>query len=527
MKHEIRVLFALVVFLLVIGAANALAEFSISGKTITVSGGGTAIQNAINYINTQDDKENWTILVNSGTYNRFTVLNDMNGLTVKAEDDAVVTVSVSDHSDAPTQTSGSFPNTAGVSIRQANDVIIEGLTFNVGAQSSPWYAAAISNYSESNVRGNNPTVRNCVFNGKGTGIGVFINTGTTTFAVEGCLFTGLKEAISMYGDGTLMQDATVSGNAMDACSFAIHGYYGGTGNAGTLRFVNNVLKGTEQLCCKIVIQDQNNTGAIRTNVSGNSLENAIIGLVNLRESGESNDVLSQNTFVSNSFFVEAVEPGTIQFYTTYHAPKGTMGRWELTGMDDFDVDWGKNPDGSTAFIQEMVDKANAAGSNELVLTGIDKNNLIKTFTWFKDGIYWRDEVGALRIAKTVVGKENGEKFTFTVTLSDAGINGAYTDMVFRNGVATIELADGQFACARNLPAGISYSITEDADEIYKSTSTGSAGIIKKNETAICEFVNTEVEAELPQTGDESTLAIWMMLVAICGVLMWKIQNARG
>ena len=33
-------------------------------------------------------------------------------------------------------------------------------------------------------------------------------------------------------------------------------------------------------------------------------------------------------------------------------------------------------------------KANAAGSKTLSLTGIDENNLIKTFTWFKDGIYW-------------------------------------------------------------------------------------------------------------------------------------------
>lgn len=279
--------------------------------------------------------------------------------------------------------------------------------------------------------------------------------------------------------------------------------------------------------CKVVIQDQTNTGAIRANVSGNSLENAIVGLVNLREPGESNDVLSQNIFASNSFYVEAIEPGTIQFYTTYHAPKNTMGYWGLTGIDDFDVDWGKNPDGSTAIIQEIVDKANAAGSNELVLTGIDKDNLIKTFTWFKDGIYWYDEVGALRVSKTVSGKETDKKFTFTVTLSDTTINGTYADMTFRNGVATVELGDGQFACAKNLPVSISYTVAEEAIEAYVTTSTGSTGVIAKNETAECEFVNTEVVPDIPRTGDDSALLMWVMLALFAGAAVLGMRRVRS
>lgn len=35
-----------------------------------------------------------------------------------------------------------------------------------------------------------------------------------------------------------------------------------------------------------------------------------------------------------------------------------------------------------------MDAANESGSRTLSITGIDENNLIKTFTYFKDGIYW-------------------------------------------------------------------------------------------------------------------------------------------
>ena len=67
------------------------------------------------------------------------------------------------------------------------------------------------------------------------------------FYVENCSFNGLKEAISMYGDGTLMKNAIVSGNTFNNCSFALHGYYGGSGDAGTLSFVNNTVNGTDDL----------------------------------------------------------------------------------------------------------------------------------------------------------------------------------------------------------------------------------------------------------------------------------------
>lgn len=350
------------------------------------------IQEAINFIDTQEDKEEWTINVATGIYDRFTVLNGLNNLTVQALENATVEIQTANDSPAPVEISGAFPDTAGVSIRQADGVTLKGLTFSVGTQSNPWYSASVSNYSESGLKGNDINIIACNFEGSGLGIGVFINTGTTKFTVQNCNFDSLKEAVSMYGDGTLMDEAIVTDNIFENCSFAIHGYYGGTGKSGVLTFADNNVTGTEELYTKIVIQDQLNTGALKANVCGNKLTNAIVGLVNLREEGETiSPVLSSNTFDNNSFYVEAIEPGNIHFYASYQAPSDENGKWVLTGKEDFDVDWGKNPDGSTAVIEELVAAANASGSKTLNIAGIDSDNLIKTFTWFKDGIYWETD----------------------------------------------------------------------------------------------------------------------------------------
>jgi len=370
-----------------------------AAKTVTVNAGVAeessefkTIQAAIDHIARQEDREGWKIMVKEGEYGRFTILDGLNGLTVEAEPGASVTIAVCNDSAAPAETPGGYPDTAGVSIRFARGITLRGLKFKVGTQATPWYSAAVSNYSESRNRGDGPTVEDCVFQGSGTGIGVFINTGTTAFQVKGCEFDGLQEAISMYGDGTLMHSAAMTGNKITNCSFALHGYYGGTAKegetVGTLEFSNNSVIGGETYC-KVVIQDQVNTGALKADIKNNTLQNAIVGLVNLREQGETvSPVLDSNHFGSNSFYVEAIEPGTIEFYTTYHAPQSGSGHWELTGKEDFEVDWGKNPDGSTAKIEELVAEANASSSKRLSITGIDPNNLIKTFTWFKDGIYW-------------------------------------------------------------------------------------------------------------------------------------------
>lgn len=352
------------------------------------------VQSAINYIESQADKTEWTITLKTGEYARFTVLTGLDGLTIQAEAGADVKIKVCDESKAPVKASGAYPDTGGISIRKADRVCMKGLSFIMGDQKNPWLCAAVSNYAKSGEKGNGFTVSGCKFIGTDSNKGVFADAGTDTFYIKQCDFQGLEEAIYISGDGTVLASAEVSNNKFTGCGFAVQGSYGGDqGNAGVLKFTNNTLKGGETYC-KAVLQDEENTAALKVDVRDNVLENALIGLVNLREQGETiSDVLTSNTFGKNSFYVEAIEPGTIEFYTAYQAPQDANGHWQLTGKDDFDVDWGENPGGSTAKIQDLVTKAYENHDKTLKITGIDENNLIKTFTWFNDGIYWVSDAG--------------------------------------------------------------------------------------------------------------------------------------
>ena len=107
---------------------------------------------------------------------------------------------------------------------------------------------------------------------------------------------------------------------------------------------------------------------------------------------------------------------------------------------------------------------------------------------------WKAERGNLSVAKTVAGNngDTSKAFNFTVTLGDTGINGTFGDMNFANGVATFVLKHGESKTAVDLPAGITYTVTEaEADKDgYTTTSVNASGSIIKNDTAAVTFTNT-------------------------------------
>lgn len=494
-------------------------EANDEAKTISIadSSDRDAIQKAINYIAEESAvKTGWTITVGSGTYNRFTVLDGMDNLTVQAVGDA--TIGAMDNSEPPVGAGGGYPDTAGISIRNAQDVTISGFTIVTGTQTG-WLKAAISNYTESTARGDGFTVKGCTFTGNGTGTAVFVNAGTTRFNVQNCNFDGFLEAISMNVDGTLMSGAQVTGNTFNNCSFALHGYYycNNGGNAGVLTFANNTVIGSEELRSKVVIQDGRvldgnliQDGAIKADIRNNTLTQAVVGLVNLREAGETvSDVLSSNTMDAGSFYVEAVNPGTIDFYTSYQAPENGLGYWQvanLSGSEYIDE------------INEALKNANSTHDHVLSITGISEDQLIPTFTEFKDGLYWHslseDEIGKLTVTKKVEGTETDEEFTFKITLDDktinsdtsknedGTINSYHGDMVFVDGVATITLKAGESKTAEYLPAGVGYTVTEVESNGYVTSSENAVGEIVGNDTVTVTFTNTEKEPVPPiESGD--------------------------
>ncbi|MDO4664450.1 MAG: DUF5979 domain-containing protein, partial [Erysipelotrichaceae bacterium] len=99
--------------------------------------------------------------------------------------------------------------------------------------------------------------------------------------------------------------------------------------------------------------------------------------------------------------------------------------------------------------------------------------------------------GGICVSKTVSGSGGNisRNFTFTVELSDKGINGAYGEMTFKDGVASFTLKHGESKIASGLPAGVSYIVTESDNAGYTVTSTGNTGIIKTGEILQVMFEN--------------------------------------
>ncbi len=115
------------------------------------------------------------------------------------------------------------------------------------------------------------------------------------------------------------------------------------------------------------------------------------------------------------------------------------------------------------------------------------------------------KTGNLTVSKTVTGTagDTGKEWHFTVTLSDATISGTYGGMTFTNGVATFTLKHGESLTANGLPAGITYTVTEeeaDKDD-YHTASVGSEGTIPDGGTARADFVNSKSDEPGPNLGN--------------------------
>ena len=125
------------------------------------------------------------------------------------------------------------------------------------------------------------------------------------------------------------------------------------------------------------------------------------------------------------------------------------------------------------------------------------------------------QTGKLTVRKHVTGNagDTQTEFAFMIMLSDTSLNGTYGDIAFTNGIATFTLKHGESKTADGLPAGIRYSVSERSanEDGYTTVATGETGIIAENTTATAIFVNTKDVADVPQTGDDSYLELWMTL----------------
>lgn len=418
------------------------------------------IQAAINYINEQESKTDWTIEVEAGTYDRFVVLSGLDNLTVKAAENADVTVNTLDGSkpEDVTFNSGNWMDLGGVQLWDADGVTLENLTFDIKSTSGLTHhmRAAISNHNEAGVYADNFVIRGCLFigngdmSGQGNGnVGISISK-FSSFSIENCSFSNLMEGIRGQSDGANVDQVTISNNSFTNCSFAIHEYAGDSdrddaeAGKGTYTFSNNTVTGTTNLYNKAYFEDlyvdddKVESDGYTINVSGNTLTNAIIGLVNLEtDGGATDDVLAGNTMSDNSFVVTGSKvSGQIEMHSNYAAPEDGYGHWVWTGKED--AVGGGNPDDAAEKIQAAIDKANEEGSHTLSFGVDDSENFLLTFTWFKDMIYWVTDKEPVEPAlpewetsKSKTATNLDENFESEVTLSlPSAEEELVTDIVF-------------------------------------------------------------------------------------------------
>ena len=386
-------------------ADNAAKTITVTDEADTVN----EIQEAINYINEQEDKTGWTINIESGTYNRFVVVNELDGLTIQAAEDADVTVETLNGEALEGFTfSGGAPDMGGIQLLHANNVTLRGLNIVVvdnAANKTSHMSAGISNHSQMIDFADNFTIEDCHFTGtndmSGQGNGnVAISIGSfESFTITNCTFKGFEEAIRGQSDNANVSNAVIDRNQFINCNFAVHEYAGESdaSSQGTYSFTNNTVTGTPELYNKAYFEDlYQDANGVECNgytivIKNNTFTNAIVGLVNLEDNnGSYEDVYkngANNTFGDNTFVVSGSKvSGQIEMHANYVAPEDSNGYWKWTGKEN--LEGGGNPSDAAERVQEAIDKANAEGSKTLTFGVDNPDDFLLTFTWFKDAVYW-------------------------------------------------------------------------------------------------------------------------------------------
>ena len=111
-----------------------------------------------------------------------------------------------------------------------------------------------------------------------------------------------------------------------------------------------------------------------------------------------------------------------------------------------------------------------------------------------------EKLGSITVTKTVKGTDDDmlRRFGFTITLSDTSINGTYGDLEFIGGTAQFSLANGEEATAALLPAGIEYTVYEnagDAEDFTVTDSGNTIGKVPENGEATVAFINERKPVE--------------------------------
>ncbi len=303
LRGFMAVILALVMCIAMLPTAAFAAE---ADKTLTVSADGTytTIQDAIDYISEQDDKDGWAISVQAGTYTYFTVNQYISNLTITGEDGATV-----DCSNGSIQLMG-------------DTITLDGLTFT--ATDTAWSVPVIKD-SSSNAGifyDSMVTIRNCDFKGTNAGCALWICRLNST--VQNCTFDGFSYAIEIINETstaakidteTTTGTITIDNNTVTNCDFFIH--YG-VRSGITLVVTDNIVTGSaDEVCASLFAWEGESI-----TVMGNTFTYAAFGLQNAINGVSAKDFLETNTFINSYTADDYYNYSTYADYSvTYYAPE--------------------------------------------------------------------------------------------------------------------------------------------------------------------------------------------------------------
>lgn len=117
--------------------------------------------------------------------------------------------------------------------------------------------------------------------------------------------------------------------------------------------------------------------------------------------------------------------------------------------------------------------------------------------------------GNLKISKTVASGNTNAKFKFIITLTGDHIKDAceYSDVLFTKGTGIIYLKDGESKTVSGIPAGTTYSVSEEQTGLYQSQGENTSGIIEKDQTKEVSFTNTELKDNPPTENTEVNVTV--------------------
>ena len=480
------------------------------------------IQSAINYITKQQQEKstettNWVVDVQAGTYNRFLVPHGVSNITIQGQEDETV-ITTLDGSELDQDVDTHTSDGQGIIIWGAN-ITLKDMKITSSTETKEtngvWYASAVGSQDGmwgSSAEANSPIILdNITFEGDGKGFAFMPQR--SAFAVRNCSINNYAQAIYFANDNYSADNCVITGNTITNCVYAIHGYYGKGEAQNAMKISYNTISGTQGRFAVIAVLDQNNTGAVKLDISRNTFSYTIVGGIN-QPAGTMESVMGTNTMKDYSYVADAYWHDPTDYGTTFYAPK----------QEGKIATWYGNPtsEAGDATQEELVKALNEYGTaGQVIEINAPAQEM---FTIAKNAIVIKEYVdaGDLKITKTVLGNPGIKTaFTFNVRLTrdeegNPPLHGRYDYIdasgntrqvkLSEDGTFSVTLKAGESVTIKDLLPGTSYTITEKVPADYSSENYQASGSIVANATQTASFVNTYTGSEVEPTVDISKTA---------------------